>query len=92
MVVLQSCEGGRGLILVKDCVLSECNKMWGYLENLEEPMLKEAVKEDFTVEKEGKKKYDRRAKERNETNWKEKSLHGNFSKSIANFVVTVSWQ
>ena len=55
-------------------------------------MLKEVVKEDFTVKREGKKKYDRRAKERNETNWKEKSLHGNFPKSIADFVVTVSCQ
>ena len=30
------------------------------------------------VEKEGEKKYDRRTKERNETNRKEKSLHGMF--------------
>lgn len=25
---LQRCEGGRGLISVKDCVLSECNELW----------------------------------------------------------------
>ena len=39
------------------------------------------------VEKEGEKKYDRRTKERNETNRKEKTLHGMFPKSIADFAV-----
>ena len=63
---LKRCEGGRGLISAKDCVLSECNGLWDYLEK-SEPMLKEVVKEDFMVEKEGKKEYDMRTKERNET-------------------------
>ena len=48
-------------------------------------MLKEIVKEDFMMEKEGKKEYDWRTTEKNETNWKEKSLHGKFPKSIVDF-------
>ena len=55
-------------------------------------MLKEAVKEDFIMEKEGKKEYGIRTKKRNETNWKEKSLHGKFPKSIADFADSVLWQ
>ena len=39
------------------------------------------------VEKEGEKKYDRKTKEMNETNRKEKSLHGMCPKSIADFAV-----
>ena len=39
------------------------------------------------VEKEGEKKYDRKTKERNETNRKEKSLHRMCPKSIADFAV-----
>ena len=54
-------------------------------------MLKELVKEDFMVEKERKKEYDRKTKERNETNWKEKSFHGKFPKLIAEFVDSVLW-
>ena len=61
---LKRCEGGRGLISAKDCVLSECNGLWDYLEKSKEPMLKEAVKEDFIIEKEGKKEYDRILKQR----------------------------
>ena len=86
---LKRSEGGRGLISAKDCVLSECNGLCHHLEKSEEPMLKEVVKENFMIEKEGKKEYDRRTKERNETNWKEKSLHGKFPKAIVDFV---SWQ
>ena len=37
-------------------------------------MLTEVVKDDFVMEKEGKKEYDRGNEKRNETNWKEKSL------------------
>ena len=88
---LKRCEGGRGLISVNDCVLSECNKLWDYLEKSEEPMLKEVVKEDFMMQKEGKKEYNRRSKERNETNWKEKSLLEKFPKSIVDFADSVSW-
>ena len=58
----------------------------------EESMLKEAVKEHFMVEKERRKEYARRNKERNKTNWKEKRLHGKFSKSVADFTDSVSWQ
>ena len=36
--------------------------------------------------------YDRRTKERNDKNWKEKSLHGKFPKSIVDFVNSVSSQ
>ena len=43
------------------------------MEKSEKPLLKEVVKEDFMMEKEEKKAYDRRIKERIETNWKEKS-------------------
>ena len=57
-------EGGRGLILAKYCALSECNGLWDYLDKSKEPMLKEVVKEDFIMEKEGKKEYDRRTKKR----------------------------
>ena len=32
--------------------------MWSYLEKLEEAILKEVLKEDFIMEKEGKKEYD----------------------------------
>ena len=52
---LKKCEGGSGLISAKDCVLSECNRLWDYLEKSKEPMLKEVVKEDFIMQKEGKK-------------------------------------
>ena len=55
-------------------------------------MLKELVKEDFMVEKEGRKEYARRNKERNETNCKEKILHGKFPKSVADFTDSVWWQ
>ena len=88
---MKRCEGGSGLISTKDCALSGCNGLWDYLEKSEEPMLKEVVKEDFMVEKERKKEYDRKTKERNETNWKEKSFHGKFPKLIAEFVDSVLW-
>ena len=55
-------------------------------------MLKEVVNGDFMVEKEGKKEYVRRTKERNETNCKEKSLRGKFPKFIEELVDSVSWQ
>ena len=55
-------------------------------------MLKEVDKENFIMEKEEKKECDRRNKKRNETKWKEKSLYGNFPKSIADFADRVSWQ
>ena len=55
-------------------------------------MFKEVAKEDLMVEKEGKKEYDRRTKERNESNWKEKKLHGKFPKSIVDFANKVLWQ
>ena len=42
------------------------------------------------MEKEGKKKYDRMTKKRNETNLKEKRLHGKFPKSIVDFADSVS--
>ena len=61
---LKRCEVGRGLLSAKDCVLSECNRLWDYLEKSKEPVLKEVVKEDFIMEKEGKKEYDRRTKKR----------------------------
>ena len=61
---LKRCEGGKGLISAKDCVLSECHGLWDYLEKSKEPMLKGVVKEDFIMEKEGKKEYDKRTKNR----------------------------
>ena len=45
-------------------------------------MLKEVVMEDFIMEKEGKKEYDKSTKETNETDWKEKSLHGKFPNQL----------
>ena len=54
--------------------------------------MKEVVKEDFIMDKEGKKEYDRRTKERHETNWKEKSLHRKLPKSIVDIADSVSWQ
>ena len=89
---LKRCKGRRGLISAKDYVLSKCNGPWDYLAKLEEPMSKEVVKEDFMVEKEGKKEYGRRNKERSKTNWKEKIFHGKFPKSAADFADSVSWQ
>ena len=89
---LKSCEGRRGLISVKDYALSECNGMWDYLGKSKEPMLKEVVKEGCMMEKEVKKKYNRRTKERNEINWKKKSLYEKFSKLIVDFADSVSWQ
>ena len=55
-------------------------------------MLKEVVKENFIMEKEGKKEYDRKVKKKNEANEKEESLHGKFPKSIVDFADSVSWQ
>ena len=89
---LKRCERGRGLISDKDCILSECIGPWDYLGKSKEPMFKEVAKEDLMVEKEGKKEYDRRTKERNESNWKEKKLHGKFPKSIVDFANKVLWQ
>ena len=60
------------------------------MEKSKEPLLKEVIKEDFIMEKEGKKKYDRMTKKRNETNLKEKRLHGKFPKSIVDFADSVS--
>ena len=51
---LKRCEGRRGLISAKDCVLSECNGLSDYLEKSEEPMLKEVVNEDFMIEEQRK--------------------------------------
>ena len=48
---LKRCEGGRGLTSAKDCIPSECNGLWDYLEKPKEPMLKEVFKEDFIIEK-----------------------------------------
>ena len=53
---------------------------------------KEVVKEDFMVDKERRKDYGRRNKERNRTSWKEKRLHGKFPKSVEDFADSVSWQ
>ena len=53
---LKRCEGARGLIPAKDCVLSECNGLWNY-----DGCMMEG-------------NYDRRTKERNDTNWKENQL------------------
>ena len=64
---------GRVLISAKDCILSECNGLWDYLDKSEEPLLKEVGNEDFIMEKQGRKEYDRRTKKRNENNWKEKA-------------------
>ena len=89
---LKRCKGRRGLISAKDYVLSKCNEPWDYLAKSEEPMLKEAVKEHFIVEKGRREEYARRNKERNKTNWKEKRLHGKFFKSAADFGDSVSWQ
>ena len=75
---LKRCKGGRGLMLVKDCVLSKCNKLWDYLEKSEEPMLKEVVYKDFMVGKERKKENDKKTKERNETNWRRKAYIESF--------------
>ena len=44
------------------------------------------------VEKERWKEYARRNKQRNKTNWKEKSFHGKFPKSVVDFADSVSWQ
>ena len=55
-------------------------------------MLKAVGKEDFMVEKERRKEYARRNKERNKTNQKEKSLHGNFPKSVVHFADSVLQQ
>ena len=68
----------------------------GLLENqkkvgVKEGMLNEVGKEDFMVEKEGEKEFDTRNKERNETNWKEKSLHGKVLKSTVDFADSVLW-
>ena len=43
-------------------------------------VLKEVATENFKMEKEDKKDNNRRTEERNETNWKKKSLHRKFSK------------
>ena len=84
------CKGGRGLISAKDCVLSKCNGLWDCLKESEELMFKEVLKEDFIVEKERKKEYDRRTKEMNEINWRETKLHENFSKSISDLANSLS--
>ena len=86
---LKRCKGRRRLISAKDSVLSKCNGPCYYLE---EPILKEVVKEDFMVEKERRKEYTRRNKERNKINRQEKSLHEKFPKSVADFVDSVPWQ
>ena len=62
---LKRCEGGRRLISAKNCVLSECNGSWDYLEKSKETLLMEVVKEDFIMEKEERNRikdriYDRR--------------------------------
>ena len=67
----------------------DCGVIW---KNKKKPMLTEVVKDDFVMEKEGKKEYDRGNEKRNETNWKEKSLHGNFPISVVDFADSVSWQ
>ena len=60
------------------------------MEKSEEPMLKVVIKEDFMVEKDRRKKYAIRNKERNKTNWKEKSLHVKLPKSVVHFADSVS--
>ena len=62
------------------------------MEKSKEPLSKEVVKENFIMEKEGKKEYDRRTKKGNQTNWKERSLHGKFPKSIVDFADSAVWQ
>ena len=88
---LKRCEGRRGLISAKDCVLSECNGLWDHLEKSKEPMLKEVLKKHFIIQKEGMKEYNKRTKKRNETKWKENILHGKFPKSIIDFADSVLW-
>ena len=43
-------EEGRVLISAKDCILSERNGLWDYLDKSEEPLLKEVGNEDFIME------------------------------------------
>ena len=76
----------------KDCILSKSNELWDYLEKSEEPMLKEVVKENFMMEKERKKEYESRTKERNKTSWKERSLHRKLPKPAVDFADSASWQ
>ena len=71
---LKRSEEGRVLISAKDCILSECNGLWDYLDKSEEPLLKEVGSDDFIMEKEGRKEYDRRTMKRNENDWKEKAV------------------
>ena len=47
---LKRSEEGRVLISAKDCILSECNGLWDYLDKSEEPLLKEVGNEDFIME------------------------------------------
>ena len=90
MLYLKRCAGRRGVISAKDWVLSKCNGSWDYLEKSEEPMLKAVVKEEFMVEKREGKSMLEGIKKRNKTNWKEKSLHGKFPKSVVHFADSVS--
>ena len=56
------------------------------MEKSEQPVLKGEFKKEFMMEKEGKKEYDRRNKQRNE------SSHEKFPKSVIDFADSVSWQ
>ena len=57
----------------------------GLFGKIKRTYVEDVVKEDFIMENEGKEEYDRRTKKSNEINWKEKSLHGKFPKSIVGF-------
>ena len=84
-------DGGKGLISVEQCVIAECNSLFEYVNNSEEPMLKNVLDEGFLIANEGKKEYNQRFKSEKQHEWKDKTLHGKFPSSIKEISATNTW-
>ena len=79
-------EGGRGLISVEDCIVSERRGLHDYLKESKEDMLIGALKENVIEEGETKEEFEKRKRDERKKIWHEGKLQGQFvqkSKNIA---------
>lgn len=72
---LKRTTGARGLVSVKDFVLSECNGLWKYVDTSNEPMLQDSKSEDFLIETMGEKEYEKNSEDQKQGKWKSKNVH-----------------
>ena len=84
-------EGGRGLISVQECVISEMKGLNDYIRESNEEMLKAVVKEETIKNGESKKDYIRRVREERKETWYKGELQGQFVQKTQEIADIMSW-